>query len=73
MLTFTILQGTAPKEKTERSREAKELKIYCVRCWSVFICSRYSYSMSAICASNIRPNFSSNRRRCILFSEMDGS
>ena len=68
-----IPQGTAPREKTERSREAKELKIYCVRHWSVFIRLKSSCSMSAICASNIRPNFNSNRRHCTPFSEMDGS
>ena len=29
--------------------------------------------MSAICAIDIRQNFSSNRRRCIRSNEMDGS
>ena len=71
MLICTILLGTVPKERTDHSKVAKEQSIYYVRHWSVFICSRYDYSTSAICARDIRRNFSSNRRRCIYSSEMD--
>ena len=57
--------------KTGHNKEAKEQKIYYVRRWSVYTRSRYNFSMSAICAIVIRPNFSSNRRCCIRSSEMD--
>ena len=73
MLISMILQGTAPREKIERSREVKGQKIYYVRHWSVFTRSKYNCSMSAICARDIRRNFSSNRRRCIRSNEMDGN
>ena len=64
-------QGTAPREKIGHSRVAKEQRIYCVRHWSVYIRSRYNYSTSALCASAIKLNCSSSRRRCIPSSEMD--
>ena len=66
-------QGIAPRLKIEHSRVAKELKIYYIKHWSVLIRSKYSCSMSTICVINIRMNFSSNRRCCILSSKMDGS
>ena len=68
-----IPQGTAPREKTERSREAKVQMIYCVRHWNAFIHLKFNCSTSAICARDIRRNFSRNRRRCIRSNEMDGS
>ena len=68
-----ILQGTAPKEKIDHSRAAKEQRIYCVRPWSIFTRSKSNFSMSTICAIDIRTNFSSNRRRCIPSKEMDSS
>ena len=71
LLIFTILLGTVPKEKIGHSRVAKEQRIYCVRRWSVYIRSRYNYSTSALCASAIKLNFSSSRRRCTHSSEMD--
>ena len=64
-------KGTAPREKIGHSRVAKEQRIYCVRHWSVYIRSKYNYSTSALCARDIRRNFSSSRRRCIPSSEMD--
>ena len=71
MLIFMILLGTAPREKIDHSRVVKEQRIYCVRLWSIFTRSRYSYSTSALCASAIKLNFSSSRRRCTRSSEMD--
>ena len=68
-----IHQGIAPKVKTEHSRVAKEQKVYCVKHWSVFIRLKSSCSMSAICATDIRMNFSSSRRRCIPSNEMEGT
>ena len=67
LLTFMILQGTVPKEKTEHSGEAQVLKIYCVRHWNTSIRWKFSSSMSTICINNIRLNFSSTRRRCTHF------
>ena len=32
LLIFTILLGTAPREKIDLNRVAREMKIYCVRC-----------------------------------------
>ena len=63
-------QGTVPREKIERSKEVKEQRIYYVRHWSIYTRLRYNCSMSAICASAIKLNFSSNRRRFIHSSEM---
>ena len=57
--------------KIGHNKEAKALRIYCVKHWKESICSKFSCSTSAICAIVIRPNFSSNRRCCILSSEMD--
>ena len=73
MQTCTILLGTVPKERTDHSKVAKEQKIYYIRRWSVYTRSRYNCSISAICASAIKLNFSSSRRRCIRSSEMDVS
>ena len=73
MLIFMILQGTAPREKIDHSRVAKEQRIYCVRRWNAFTCSKSSFNMSAICAIAITVNFSSSRKRCIPFREMDDS
>ena len=66
-------QGTAPREKTGHSRVAKEQRICCIRRWNAFIHLKFNCSTSAICARDIRWNFSSNRRRCIRSNEMDGS
>ena len=66
-----IPQGTALREKLECYREAKVQRIYYVRHWSVFIRSKYSFSISSICAIVIKTNFSSSRRRCICSSKMD--
>ena len=63
MQTYTILLGTVPKERTDHSKVAKEQKIYYVRRWSVYTRSRFSFNMSAICATDIRTNFTSSRRR----------
>ena len=68
-----ILLGTAPREKIDHSRVVKEQRIYYVRHWSVFTRSKSSFSMSAICAIAITANFSSSRKRCIPFREMDDS
>ena len=73
MQIYTILLGTVPKERTDHSKVAKEQRIYCVRRWNAFIHLKFNCSMSAICASDIRPNFNINRRCCTPFSEMDGS
>ena len=66
-------QGTAPREKIGHSRVAKEQRIYCVRRWNAFIHLKFNCSTSAICARDIRRNFSSNRRHCIRSNKMDGS
>ena len=70
LLISTTPQGTAPREKIKRSREVKEQKIYYVRHWSIYTHSTYNCCTSAICASAIKLNFSSNRRCCTRSSEM---
>ena len=64
-------QGIAPKVKIGHNKEAKALRIYCVKHWRGSIHSQFSCSTSAICTRDIRPNFSSNRRHCIHSSETD--
>ena len=68
-----IHQGIAPKVKTGHNKEAKVLRIYCVKHWRGSIRSKFSCSMSAICTIDIRTNFSSSSRRCTCSSEMDVS
>ena len=55
------LQGTATREKLGHNKEVLIQKIDYIKLWSVFAHSRYSYSMSAICAIDIRTSLSSNR------------
>ena len=57
--------------KTGHNKEAKALRVYCVKHWKRSIRSKFSYNMSAICAIDIRTNFSSSRRHCIRSSKMD--
>ena len=66
-------QGIVPKGKIGHNKEAKALRIYCVKHWRGSIRLKFNCSMSAICARDIRRNFSSNKRRCIHSNEMDGS
>ena len=73
MQTFTTHQGIAPKVKIGHSKEAKVQRIYCIKRWRGSIRLKFNCSTSAICARDIRQNFSSNRRRCIHSNKMDGS
>ena len=68
-----IHQGIAPKVKIGHNKEAKVQRIYCVRRWRGSIHLKFNCSTSAICARDIRRNFSNNRRCCIRSNEMDGS
>ena len=68
-----IHQGIAPKVKIGHNKKAKVQRIYCVKCWRGSIRSKSSFSISAICAIAITANFSSSKKRCIPFREMDDS
>ena len=59
--------------KIGHNKQAKVQRIYCVKHWRGSICLKFNCSTSAICARDIRRNFSSNRGRCIRSNKMDGS
>ena len=59
--------------KIGHNKEAKVQRIYYAKHWRGSIHLIFNCSTSAICARDIRRNFSSNRRCCIRSNKMDGS